>query len=115
MFGFFENKTRPQEIKKEAVLNAIRAYGTGDQRAKDLLLDWIIQQEAKADSDLSGAERVLIGTETAEIYLAAGDTNEAKSYLDYALDEARGQKNDELYVRVVNRIDEMGAMDLVFS
>lgn len=72
-----EGPPEEEKIKKEEVLEALRARGPEDPETQELVLRWTEQQEAAVEREKTRRAQIVFELDRAELYVVAGDPAEA--------------------------------------
>lgn len=96
-----------EEVGKEKVLEMLLANGTDDPETRELVIRWTEQQEALVAKENTSRAAIVFNVERADLYVAAGDINEALECLEDARTQAHQENEAELYVQIMKKMDDL--------
>ncbi|MFA6397617.1 MAG: hypothetical protein WDK96_02085 [Candidatus Paceibacterota bacterium] len=96
------------ENKEQHLINLLKEKGVGDFETKNLLNEWIIEQEKQVEKDKNPNAVIELNLRRARLYFKSGYKEEALENFKDALTQAWNEHKDELYGSILNEMDKLG-------
>ncbi len=97
------------ELRTEAVVKILKEKGSGDPEAESALLSLIAEAERTADANSGAYGRIGLDRFRANVYLRAGNKDEAVESLKGALMQASGEGDLEVWDEIMAQLKNIGA------
>ncbi|MFZ2522113.1 MAG: hypothetical protein WAX44_01215 [Minisyncoccia bacterium] len=95
------------EIETEEVLERLRATGPDDPETMKFVMEWTFQQEELVRRVNTSKATMMFNILRSDVYLAAGDKDEALQCLEEARMQAHQEDEETLYNMIMKKMDEI--------
>jgi hypothetical protein len=101
----FENKETPEE----QLISILKEKGIANPEAKELLINWTIQQEKEVEASADPEASIQFNLKRARLYFKAGYIEAALENFDDAMTQAWHEERKELYIAIEKEKKEIEA------
>lgn len=97
----------PTPISQETVIETLRSKKLEDPEAKQLYINWLIQEEAVANEVNSSRANIVVNVERAFVLASVGYTEEALETYEEARLQAHQENETDLYDLIMGEMDRL--------